>query len=115
MPIDEAREFIAAMPWRAVRGRPEGPLNKQPEPHEYLILSWYEVPAESFWRFVNLIRATGHLGRYTAPYNGRSMVNRYLEIDGFDFWALPPQVCRARSDHRQHTRLPEQISLEVDR
>jgi hypothetical protein len=52
MTIEEARAFVESVPWRWVKGTPEGPENKPPDPHQYVILGWPGVPADELWRFV---------------------------------------------------------------
>ncbi len=113
MTLDEAREFVASVPWRSVKGTPEGPANKPPEPHQYAINGWREVPADLYWRFVGLVDRLGYRGSYTPPYRpDRPQVNSYLEIGPHVYWTVPPkQICRTRIEHRQHEPIPEQEDL----
>ena len=113
MPTDEAltqaRAFIESVPWRQVRGTPEGPLNKPPDPHQYVILGWESVDTEQFWLFVDHIRGHGYRGRYTAPYNGRTMTNRYLPIDEWCYWFIRPRMLnRCLAELRQHERIDDE-------
>jgi hypothetical protein len=108
MTIRELRDFIASVPFRAVRDIPGGPLNKPPDPHEYVIAEWSEVDAEQFWRFVATIRRLGYRGKYTAPYNNRTMTNWYLRLDGWCYWFIRPVMLnRCRAELKQHEPLGE--------
>lgn len=113
MTVEEQRAFIESVPFRPVRGVPEGPLNKPPDPHEYVIAEWSEVDREQFFRFVATIRQLGYRGKYTAPYNNRTMVNWYLQLDGWCYWFIRPVMLnRCRAELKQHEPLSEQL-LEV--
>ena len=106
--LAQARTFIESLPWRQVRGTPEGPLNKPPDPHQYVILGWESVDTEQFWWFVDHIRGHGYRGKYTAPYNNRTLYNRYFELDGFVYWFIRPMMLnRTRVEYQQHERLPD--------
>jgi hypothetical protein len=115
--IEEAEEFIRSAPWRQVRQVPEGPAQKPPDPHEYVILDWPEVDGLKFAAFARLIHRDGYSARYTPPYRpDRSMVGRYLQIGDWIFWHVyPNQLCRQRAEDRQHEPIPIQPTLEVDR
>lgn len=108
MTLDEAKAFIASVPWRQVR-EDRGPIDS----HEYVINGWPEVDADDYWDFVRLIKRDGERGRYAPPYDPtRWMENSYLEIDKHVFWAIPPkQICRTLIEHRQHEPLGEQLEL----
>lgn len=125
--LDRAREFIASVPWRQVGNRPGGPLNKPAEPHEYVIgRPPGGLDTAEFWWLVDLIREHGYRGKYTAPYNDRTMVNRYLVIDQHVYWSIrsQPSLNRTPVEHRQHepiddstyveTREPEQAQMVLD-
>lgn len=114
--VDDARAFIAAVPWRQVQDRPaEGTeVAAHPDPHQYVILGWTEVPDHGFRHFAKLIKDTGYKGRYTPPYNpSKTYTNRYLEVDGWIYWWVYPKMMnRQRADlPLQHERIPEQTSL----
>jgi len=111
MTLAELRAFVAAAPFRAVRGTPEGPLNKPAQPHEYVIGTWDEVDDVAFRRFAATIKLRGYKGRYTPPYNGRTMVNTYLVVDEYVYWSVPNQLCRTLVADRQHEPLAEQLQL----
>ncbi len=106
--LEEARDFIARVPWRHVRGTPGGPANKPPDPHEYVIVHWAEVDEVEFGRFALLIRSEGYKGRYSPPYDpGKVMVNDYLQIDDWIYWYIYPKMLnRQRAEHRQHEVIP---------
>ena len=110
--LEEARDFIAGMPWRHVRATPAGPANKPPDPHEYVIVDWCGVDEVEFGHFVLLIRSEGYKGRYSPPYDpGRVMVNDYLQIDDWIYWYIYPNMLnRQRAEHRQHEVIPAQES-----
>src|SRR5262245_4606746 len=92
-PADEARQFIGAVPWRAVQMTPTGPAHKPPDPHEYVILDWREVEPDRFWHFVNRIRNAGYRGRYRPPYDpAKVMVNWYLQVDDWIYWFIGPNM-----------------------
>jgi hypothetical protein len=111
--LRRARAFIASVPWRAVREVPEGPLNKAPEPHEYLILGWRAVDPDELHWFVDLILRKGHKGRYVPPYSGKAQVNSYLDLDEHVYWWIYPRMLnRTRIEFGQHERLPEQLTLD---
>lgn len=67
---------------------PRGPLNKPPDPHEYVILDWSEVDSAAFDAFVRLIKTTGYKAQYRPPYRDVVMTNRYLEVDGWCYWFI---------------------------
>src|SRR4051812_23895547 len=48
MTIREAEEFIASVPWRAVKIVEVGDTGKTPDPHEYVIKDWREVDINHF-------------------------------------------------------------------
>ena len=103
----QAREFIESVRWQAVRGDPEGPLNKPPDPHQYVILGWESVDTEQFWWFVDHIRGHGYRGKYTAPYNNRALYNRYFELDGFVYWFIRPMMLnRTRVEYSSTSACP---------
>jgi hypothetical protein len=104
MSLEEARTFIASVPWRAVQMRPTGPANRPPESHEYVILEWREIDSEGFAALVRLIRVEGYRGRYTPPYDpSKVMENDYLEIDDHIYWFIHPNMLnRQLAKHRQH-------------
>jgi hypothetical protein len=106
MSLRQAEAFIAAVPWRQVRQviDPTTPVQKPPDPHQYVILGWREVPGRDFERFVALIRAEGYRGRYAPPYDpGRVMTNRYLQLGDWVYWFIHPNMLnRHRAEHRQH-------------
>jgi hypothetical protein len=106
--LQAAREIVTRWSWRKVRGVPEGPLNKPPDPHFYQIGSAPEIDQEEFWRFVRTIREHGRRGRYVAPYNTRTLYNTYLVIDEYVYWFVRPMMLnRTLVEFRQHTWLDE--------
>ena len=106
---EDAQEFIALAPWRAVKAIAVGPANKPPDPHEYVIFGWQDVPREQFDGFVALIRAEGYWGRYTPPYDpSMTMTNDYLQIDDWIYWFIYPRMLnRQRAEYRQHEVIAE--------
>ncbi len=100
----EAEEFIAAVPWRAVKMVEVGETGKTPDPHEYVIRDWREVDTYLFDAFVRLIKAEGYRAEYTAPYRpGHVMTNRYMEIGGWCYWFIHPNMLnRERAENRKH-------------
>jgi hypothetical protein len=111
--LTRAQAFVASVPWRAVKGVPEGPLHKPPEPHEYVILGWRAVDPDELRWFVGLIRRGGHKGRYVPPYSAKAQVNRYLDLDEHVYWWIYPRMLnRTRIEYGQHERLPEQLSFD---
>jgi len=104
MTMREAEEFIASVPWRAVRMVEVGDTGKTPDPHEYVIKDWREVDTSSFDAFVRLIRARGYRATYRAPYRpDYVMTNHYLELDGWCYWFIYPDMLnRERAEHRKH-------------
>ena len=116
--IAEARDFISAVPWRWVRQVPVGDgLTEQeaiekwgehrdvkPDPHQYVIRVWREVDDEAFDRLRKLIGIEGYRATYRAPYRpDLEMWNRYLEIDGWCYWWICPNMLnRERAEHRKH-------------
>lgn len=113
MTLEEAREFIDSVPWTAVKGIPEGPANKPPDPHEYVILGWREVDRYEAGRFIKLIREKGYKGRYAPPYDpSKVMVNYYLQVDEWCYWFIGPKMLnRCLAELRQHEPLGEQQQL----
>lgn len=109
----EAEEFIASVPWRAVKMVEVGDTGQTPDPHEYVIKDWDEVDERLFDAFVRLIKADGYKARYRAPYRPEYvMTNHYLEIDGWCYWFIYPKMLnRERADHRKHEPTPEQTNL----
>jgi hypothetical protein len=107
--LAEARAFIAAVPWRAVQMREVGDTGKTPDPHQYVILDWREVPREGCLRFVELIRRTGYRATYRAPYRPEyEMTNHYLELDGWCYWWIGPKMLnRERAADRKHVPIPD--------
>ena len=112
MDLEELRAFIENAPFRQVKGIPEGPLNKPPEKHEYVIKNWEEIDSVQFGRFAKTILQLGYRGGYTAPYNDRTMVNRYLVVDDHVYWYIHPRMLnRTPVADRQHEPLEEQLEL----
>ena len=104
MTMREAEEFIASVPWRAVKMVEVGDTGKTPDPHEYVIKGWREVDTNLFQAFVQLIKAEGYQAEYRAPYQPDFvMTNHYLEIDGWCDWFIPAKMLnRERAAHRKH-------------
>lgn len=118
----EAAEFIASLPWRHVRMVPVGDglteaeaierwgeyRHMAPDPHEYVIREWREIDADRFDAFVRLIRDEGYRATYRAPYRPEyEMTNHYLEIDGWCYWFIRPNMLnRERAETRKHRPLP---------
>ena len=100
----EAREFVAPLPWRAVRMVPVRDTGKTPDPHEYVIRSWRDIDVDRFDAFVALIRAEGYRATYRAPYRPEyEMRNHYLELDGWCYWFIRPDMLnRERAEGRKH-------------
>ena len=126
MTIEEARAFIEKVPWRQVKPIPVGEglteekaierwgehRHVMPDPHQYVILEWREVPSHDFRRFCKLIKEEGYRATYRAPYRpDYEMKNHYLEIDGWCYWWIYPNMLnRERAEHRKHMPIPEQPS-----
>jgi hypothetical protein len=119
--LDEARAWLAELPFRWVRTElsydAEGERDergKPPDPHQYVILGWRGVEQPEFGRFVELIRARGYRARYSPPYAPeRVMVNHYLELDGWIYWFIAPDMLnRQRAASPQHTRLARVEEME---
>lgn len=123
MTPEEARLFVAQVPWRHVKmvpvgeGLADGGVERWgdyrhvvPDPHEYVILGWRSVPDDQFRRFCKLIKETGYRATYRAPYRpGTEMRNHYLELDGWCYWWVYPRMLnRERREHRKHVPIPEQ-------
>ena len=53
----EAEEFIASVPWRAVKMVEVGDTGKTSDPHEYVIKGWREVDSNLFDAFVRRVKA----------------------------------------------------------
>ena len=118
MTIAEARDFIAAVPWRWVKQIPVGEglteeeaearygeyRHAKPDPHQYVIAEWREVDDADFERFRRLIRDAGYRATYRAPYRpDYEMRNTYLELDGWCYWFIYPNMLnRERAEHRKH-------------
>ena len=104
----EAEEFIASVPWRAVKMVEVGDTGEMPDPHEYVIKGWREVDANLFDVFVRMIRAEGYQATYRAPYRpDRVMTNHYLAIGGWCYWFIRPNmVNRERAEDRKHKPIP---------
>ncbi len=109
MIMREAEEFIASVPWRAVKMVEVGDTGKTPDPHEYVIKDWREVDERLFNAFVRLIKAEGYRATYRAPYRpDYVMTNHYLELDGWCYWFIHPNMLnRERAEHRKHVPIPE--------
>lgn len=107
--LQEAKEFVASVPWREVQWRKEGSGMDQ---HEYVIVGWEQVPADKFWAFVRFVKREGYRGQYQRQ-DGTVTRNSYVEIGEWVHWCIPPkQACRTRLEYRQSERLPEQTKLE---
>ena len=123
MTLAEARAFVAAVPWRWVRQVPVGEglteeeavakwgeyRHVKPDPHQYVIAEWREVDDDALDRFVELIEAEGYRATYRAPYRpDYEMRNRYLELDGWCYWWIHPNMLnRERAEHRKHVSVEE--------
>ena len=103
----EADDFIASVPWRAVKMVAVGDTGRTPDPHEYVIKDWREVDAGSFDAFVRLIRTDGYRAEYRAPYRpDYVMTNHYLELNGWCCWFIGPNMLnRERAADRKHRPL----------
>ena len=77
---------------------------KPPDPHQYVILEWDEVPIDGFARFRELIKQDGYRATYRAPYRpDYEMTNSYLELDGWCYWWIYPNMLnRERAEDRKH-------------
>jgi hypothetical protein len=64
MTMREAEEFIASVPWRAVKMVEVDDTGKTPDPHEYVIKGWREVDSKLFDAFIRLVKAKGYRARY---------------------------------------------------
>jgi hypothetical protein len=108
MSMGEAEAFVAGLPWRQVRGTPEGPAHRPPDRHSYVIAaSLARDDRVELARFVALIKTQGYRARYRPPYDpDQVMVNHYLALpDGRYYWYVGNgQLCRSES--RQHEPLP---------
>ena len=104
MTMREAEEFIACVPWRAVKMAEVGDTGKTPDPHEYVIEGWREVDTNLFHALVQLVKAEGYRAEYRAPYRPHFvMTNHYLEIEDWCYWFIPPNMLnRERAEHRKH-------------
>jgi hypothetical protein len=109
MTMREAEEFIASVPWRAVKMVEVGDTGKTPDPHEYVIKDWREVDINLFDSFVRLIKAKGYRARYRAPYRPEYvMTNHYLELNGWCYWFIRPNMLnRERAQDRKHEPIPD--------
>ena len=109
MTMREAKEFIASVPWRAVRMVEVGDTGKTPDPHEYVIKDWREGDSNLFDAFVRLIKAEGYRATYRAPYRpDYVMRNHYLEIGGWCYWFIYPDMLnRERAENRKHVPIRE--------
>lgn len=107
--IEDAQEFIASVPWRAVKMVEVGDTGKTPDPHEYVIKDWREVDINLFDSFVRLIKAKGYRARYRAPYRPEYvMTNQYLETNGWCYWFIRPNMLnRERAEDRKHEPIPD--------
>lgn len=107
--LHEPEEFIASVPWRAVKMVEVGDTGKTPDPHEYVIKDWREVDTSMFDAFVRLIKAEGYRATYRAPYRpDYVMTNHYLEINGWCYWFIYPNMLnRERAEHRKHKPIPD--------
>lgn len=65
---EEARAFIASVPWRAVKMVEVAGTGMTPDPHEYVIEDWREVDSNLFRGFIRLVKAKGYRATYRAPY-----------------------------------------------
>ena len=112
--LEAHRRFVASCSFRPVKGVPEGPLQKPPEPHAYVIRAWDNVDSAGFDAFRQTINRHGYKGRYTAPYNNRTMTCQYLVLDDYVYWFIPPQMLnRTLVENRQHDPIEEPVALEV--
>ncbi|HET6831317.1 MAG TPA: hypothetical protein VFH44_08220 [Solirubrobacterales bacterium] len=113
MSVAEARAFIDRVSWRWVQSRKcwyrDGEVRrdeagKPPDPHQYVILEWDEVPSDGFARFRELIKQDGYRATYRAPYRpDYEMTNSYLELDGWCYWWIYPNMLnRERAEDRKH-------------
>lgn len=109
MTTREAEDFIACVPWRAVKMVEVGDTGKTPDPHEYVIRGWREVDADLFDAFVRMIKAEGYRATYRAPYRpDYVMTNHYLEINGWCYWFIYPRMLnRERAEQRKHEPIPD--------
>ena len=96
-PVGEGLEDSGVERWGEHR-------HETPDPHEYVILEWREVPDRDFRHFCALIKQEGYLANYRAPYRpDYVMTNHYLEIDGWCYWFIRPNMLnRERAADRKH-------------
>jgi hypothetical protein len=71
MTIREAEEFIACVPWRAVKMVEVGDTGKTPDPHEYVIKGWREVDTNLFDAFVRFDQGRGLPGKVSGAVSAR--------------------------------------------
>jgi len=81
MTTREAEDFIASVPWRAVKMVEVGDTGKTPDPHEYVIKDWRDVDIGLFDSFVRLIKAKGYRATYRAPYRPEYVITQPLPRD----------------------------------
>ena len=103
MTLDEAREFIASVPWTAAKWARETDAR-----HEYVMEFWPEVASGDFAAFARHIKAVGYKARWGPnPVTGKSYSNVYFELEPWTYWWFPRCLNR---EHRSVDTLPSPVS-----
>ncbi len=93
MSTPEALAFIERAAWTSAKS------TEDVAPHQYIVKGWDrdDITEPEFWRFVDLIKATGREEVWTPPdewvrrWGGRAMTNRYLYIGRYAYWFTWPR------------------------
>lgn len=79
--VCDAIALIAGARWVFAKTMPDWP-------HEYTVKTWRPNEAASFEAFCRLVRTLGEVQPWPPPPAAAIYHNRYLEIDGYSYWAM---------------------------
>jgi len=85
---DETRAYIAKVTWQFSKSMPQWP-------HEYTVRHWRPDLAHEWDAFADLIQREGTVKLWPPNAKIPKYRHAYLEIDGYQYWVMPPVINRA--------------------
>jgi hypothetical protein len=83
--IDDARAYIAAVPWQFAKTMPQWP-------HEYTVREWRPDLEQTFLEFVQLIRSDGTVKPWPRAAARPRCHHTYLSVDRWEYWTMGAPV-----------------------
>jgi hypothetical protein len=89
--LDEARAYVEKVHWQFAKTMPRWP-------HEYTVRRWRPDLADEWDAFADLIQREGTRKPWPPDSPNPKYRHAYLEIDGYQYWVMPPVINRADVD-----------------